>query len=53
MNMQRQWTNYEGQTEGYRALFMYVPSTGIIVAVIFNSAVNGENDHAGELMNKI
>jgi D-alanyl-D-alanine carboxypeptidase len=44
---------YEGQTEGYRALFMYVPSTGIIVAAIFNSAVNGENDHASELVSKV
>ncbi len=44
---------YEGETEGFRALFMYVPVNGIIISAIFNSAVNGENDHAGELMNKI
>lgn len=44
---------YEGETEGFRALYMYVPSNGIIIACIFNSAVNAENDHAGELMKKI
>lgn len=44
---------YEGETEGFRALYMYVPSNGIIIASIFNSAVNEENDHAGELMKKV
>lgn len=44
---------YEGETEGFRALYMYVPSNGIIISSMFNSAVNSENDHAGELMKKI
>ena len=43
---------YEGSTEGFRALFMYVPKDGIIISAIFNSAVNSENDHAGELLEK-
>jgi D-alanyl-D-alanine carboxypeptidase len=51
-NIGRYWF-YEGQTEGFRALYMYVPGNGIIIASIFNSAVNGENDHAGELMQAI
>lgn len=44
---------YEGETEGFRAAYMYVPTTGIIVVAIFNSAVNGENDHAGDLVNVV
>lgn len=44
---------YEGETEGFRALYMFVPANGIIISSIFNSAVNSENDHAGELMKKI
>lgn len=41
---------YEGETEGFRALYMYVPETGIIIASAFNSAVDDDNDHAGEFM---
>ncbi len=48
-----QFWYYEGETEGFRAAYMYVPKTGIIVVAIMNSAVNGENDHAGELVNVI
>ncbi len=44
---------YEGQTEGFRALYMYVPANGIIISSIFNSSVNTENDHAGELMKAV
>jgi D-alanyl-D-alanine carboxypeptidase len=44
---------YEGETEGFRALYIYVPATGIIVSLIFNSAVDNENDHSGELIKKI
>jgi D-alanyl-D-alanine carboxypeptidase len=44
---------YEGETLGYRALYMYVPANGIIISAIFNSAVNHDNDHAGELMQNI
>lgn len=48
-----QFWYYEGETEGFRAAYMYAPKTGIIVTALFNSAVNGENDHAGELVNMI
>lgn len=44
---------YEGETEGFRTLYLYVPSSGIIIAAAFNSAVNSENDHANELMKAI
>ncbi len=44
---------YEGQTIGYRALYMYVPCNQVIVVALFNSATNGENDHAGDLVNKL
>lgn len=44
---------YEGETLGYRALYMYNPCSGIIIATIFNSATNHENDHTGELMKTI
>jgi D-alanyl-D-alanine carboxypeptidase len=44
---------YEGQTEGFRALYIYVPATGIILSCIFNSSVESQNDHAHELLTKI
>lgn len=44
---------YEGETTGFRALYMYVPSNGIIISAIFNSAVDTENDHAGKLLNQV
>lgn len=37
---------YEGQTLGYRALYIYVPCNQVIISALFNSATNGENDHA-------
>ena len=41
---------YEGETLGYRALYMYVPCNQVIISSIFNSATNSENDHSKELM---
>ena len=41
---------YEGQTLGFRALYMYIPSSNIIVACAFNSSPDGQNDHAHELL---
>lgn len=41
---------YEGKTMGFRALYMYVPSNGIIIACAFNSSPDGQNDHAHELL---
>jgi D-alanyl-D-alanine carboxypeptidase len=44
---------YEGQTLGYRAMYMYTPCNGVIISSIFNSATNSENDHAGPFMKKV
>lgn len=44
---------YEGETTGYRALYMVVPCNQVIVVVLFNSATNSENDHGGELLEKL
>ncbi|EKD71016.1 MAG: hypothetical protein ACD_46C00297G0003 [uncultured bacterium] len=51
-DMGRIWF-YEGETLGFRALFMYKPCNGIIISSIFNSATNSENDHAGELLKAV
>ena len=44
---------YEGQTLGYRALYMYVPCNKVIVVAIFNSATNGDNDHSGPFIQSV
>lgn len=44
---------YQGETLGYRALYMFVPCNRIIIATAINSATNGENDHAGELLQSV
>ncbi|MBX9702647.1 MAG: beta-lactamase family protein [Silvanigrellaceae bacterium] len=41
---------YEGKTLGYRAFYLYVPCNKVIIAALFNSATNSQNDHGGELM---
>ena len=41
---------YEGETLGYRALYIYVPCNQVIISTLFNSATNSENDHAHELI---
>lgn len=41
---------YEGETLGFRAVYIYVPCNGIILSSVFNSATNSENDHSKELM---
>jgi D-alanyl-D-alanine carboxypeptidase len=44
---------YEGKTIGFRALYIYVPCNQVIVVALLNSATNAENDHAGDLVNKL
>lgn len=44
---------YEGQTLGYRAVYIYVPCNQVIVVALFNSSTNGENDHSGDLLKAI
>lgn len=41
---------YEGETLGFRAIYMYTPCNSVIITSIFNSATNSENDHAKELI---
>lgn len=41
---------YEGETLGFRAVYIYVPCNGVIISSIFNSATNTENDHSKELI---
>jgi D-alanyl-D-alanine carboxypeptidase len=51
-NLGRVWY-YQGETLGYRALYMYTPCNGVIISALFNSAVNNENNHAHLLINTI
>ncbi len=44
---------YQGETLGFRAIYMYVPCNKVIIAVTLNSATNGENDKAGLLLQKV
>jgi D-alanyl-D-alanine carboxypeptidase len=44
---------YEGQTLGFRAIYIYVPCNKVVISTIFNSATNSENDHAIELVKGI
>lgn len=41
---------YEGETLGYRALYMVVPCNKVIISALFNSATNHDNDQSGALM---
>lgn len=40
---------YEGETMGFRSIFMYQPCNGVIISAVVNSATNEENDHIGRL----
>ncbi len=44
---------YQGETLGYRSVYLYFPCNQIIVSALFNSAVDGDNDHAGALIKQI
>lgn len=44
---------YEGETLGFRAMYMYTLCNGVIISSIFNSATNSENDHSKDLMQAI
>lgn len=41
---------YEGETLGYRAIYMYKPCNKIIIAATLNSGTNSENDHISKLI---
>ncbi|MBX9586713.1 MAG: beta-lactamase family protein [Gammaproteobacteria bacterium] len=48
----RYWS-YEGKMEGFRALYIYVPASGIIISAAFNSAVDEQNDRAELLVKNV
>ncbi len=41
---------YEGETLGFRAIYIYVPCNKVVISCAFNSATNSENDHSHELV---
>lgn len=51
-NMGRIWA-YEGQTLGFRALYIYKECNGVIISTIFNSATEKENDHILEMAKNV
>lgn len=44
---------YEGETIGYRSLYVYVPCGQVIVTALVNSAVDESNDHLGPLVKRL
>jgi D-alanyl-D-alanine carboxypeptidase len=44
---------YEGETLGFRAMYVYVPCNGIIISTVFNSSTYPGNDHMGNLLENI
>lgn len=44
---------YQGQTIGYRAIYMYVPCNKVIISALFNSSVSSNNDKAHLLLEKL
>ncbi|MCG6941562.1 MAG: beta-lactamase family protein [Thiohalocapsa sp.] len=40
---------YEGETNGYRVLYVYLMDKDLIVTIALNSGAEGDADHAGEL----
>lgn len=44
---------YQGQTLGFRTLYMYKPCNGVIISAAFNSSPDGGNNHANELVQNV
>ncbi len=40
---------YEGETMGYRVLYVYLPERDFVVTLAFNSGAEDEADHAGKV----
>jgi D-alanyl-D-alanine carboxypeptidase len=40
---------YEGETMGYRVLYVYLPKRDLVATLAFNSAAEGAADHAGKV----
>lgn len=44
---------YQGETVGYRSFYVYFPCNQVIISALFNSAVDGQNNHARALLTQI
>ncbi|MBV5260500.1 beta-lactamase family protein [Synechococcus moorigangaii CMS01] len=47
------WGNYwfyQGETLGYRSFYVYFPCNQVIISALFNSSVEGQNNHARSLI---
>jgi D-alanyl-D-alanine carboxypeptidase len=44
---------YQGQTLGFRAMYMYIPCNQVVVAVTVNSSTNGENNHIHNILQDV
>ncbi len=40
---------YEGESMGFRTLYIYLPEKDLVVTLALNSGAEGEADHAGKL----
>jgi D-alanyl-D-alanine carboxypeptidase len=40
---------YEGESMGFRVLYVYLPADDLVVTLAFNSGAEGEADHAGKV----
>jgi D-alanyl-D-alanine carboxypeptidase len=40
---------YEGESMGFRTLYVYLPEKDLVVTLSMNSGAEGEADHAGKV----
>jgi CubicO group peptidase (beta-lactamase class C family) len=43
---------YLGETLGYRSIYTYYPKENVVISALVNSAVNDNNNHISELVNR-
>lgn len=46
------WT-YEGESMGYRALYVYLPDKDLVATIALNSGAEGEDDHAPQVLTRM
>lgn len=46
------WT-YEGESMGYRALYVYLPDRDLVATIAINSGAEGEDDHAPQVLTQM
>lgn len=46
------WT-YEGESMGFRTLYVYLPEKDLVATIALNSGAEGEADHAGQVLLQI